>query len=185
MKNNMMLTVSIFFLGTLIGLATGSCSWGNRTETEEVAIPLVEKVPDPIMVTATTAAGAPDPIMAILVERIDVEITAYCPCAVCCGEWGDGNYSNGDPVLLTDYSFALSPDLQKRMAFGESTLFIPGYNKPGTVSTYRDTTSKRLRSTIDVIMTVGEAHQRALEWGRKQMTLCIAEDDDMWLEAQP
>jgi len=108
---------------------------------------------------------------------VEVTVAAYCPCRRCCGRAADGRYCTGRRVSPTDYSFAVSPDLEPYLPIDRATLFVPGYNRPGTMSTARDRTRRDRRMQIEILMTVTKdgksAHRRALEWGVRTLVIRI------------
>ena len=52
------------------------------------------------------------------------EVTAYCPCAKCCGKWADGITASGKPVTANGGFFCAA---DKSIPFG-TLIAIPGYN---------------------------------------------------------
>ena len=123
------------------------------------------------------AASIPDDLEAAPeeYETLEIRIRAYCPCARCCGRHSDWKYATGRRIRKSDYSFAVSRDLEPYFPLDRGSLFIPGYNRPGTMSVARDRTRRDRRRQIEVLMTVWKngksPHRRAAEWGHKRMVL--------------
>lgn len=84
------------------------------------------------------------------------EVTAYCPCEICCGRWADGYTASGLPAegwLLAAPS---------EIPFG-TLLVIPGY-ADGLPVPVLDRGPKD--NKLEVFFPT---HQEALEWGRQQL----------------
>ena len=122
------------------------------------------------------------------IERIPVTVTAYCACALCCGQHADGKYCSGRRIKSSDYTIAITRDLERHFVLDSTRIEVPRYNKPGTRSTFRDRMSRRYRRRIDVLMTVHKGgrtpHQRALKWGKRYMVLVIENGAAVKLEEQ-
>ena len=122
------------------------------------------------------------------IERIPVTVTAYCPCALCCGQHADGKYCTGRRIKNSDYAIAITRDLERYFVLDQTRIKVPQYNKSGTCSTFRDRMSRRYRRRIDVLMTVHKGgrtpHQRALKWGKRHMVLVIENGAAVKLEEQ-
>ncbi len=112
-------------------------------------------------------------------------IRAYCPCVKCCGRSSRGLTATQHRIQPQDWSFAVSPDLEAWIRVSNRTkLFVPLYNKPGTLSMANDRTKKTRWRQIEVLMTVAKkikgrwhsAHRRALLWGHKYGTLRVWSD---------
>jgi 3D (Asp-Asp-Asp) domain-containing protein len=41
-------------------------------------------------------------------QTINMRVTAYCPCEICCGEYSDGVYKNTQPVKVLDRGGAIT-----------------------------------------------------------------------------
>lgn len=109
-------------------------------------------------------------------QYIDVTVKAYCRCHRCTN--GDGRDATNTIIRDSDYIVAVSPDLEKYFPISRDTkVFIPGYNRPGTMSMCSDRTRFDRVRQIEVLMTVykdGKSpHRRALEWGVKHMRIAV------------
>jgi len=96
-------------------------------------------------------------------EQIEMEITAYCPCEKCCGDWADGFFADGSPVggkaIAADTSI---------YPFG--TVFsVPGYG----VATVKDRGGAIKGNRLDLYF---DTHQEALNWGRRTLTVEITKE---------
>lgn len=92
------------------------------------------------------------------------EVTAYCPCAKCCGKWADGKFADGSTVRAWDdidgvkYRLVAAP---KRYAFGT----ILHVKEVGLVKVVdRGGAIKGMR--LDLFFMT---HQEALEFGRRSL----------------
>lgn len=96
--------------------------------------------------------------------RVLAKVTAYCPCAKCCGKFSDGVTSRGRDAFKTR-GVAVDP---KRIAYG-SKVTIPG---AGTF--IADDTGGAMRNAdgyhIDLRF---HTHQAALNWGVKHLEVTI------------
>ena len=87
------------------------------------------------------------------------EVTAYCPCSICCGSWSDGITASGHVIKPGDKFCAAD----KSIPFG-TMLDIPGYG----VVPVLDRGGAIKGNRIDVYF---DTHEAALQWGRKQLTV--------------
>lgn len=85
------------------------------------------------------------------------KVTAYCPCAKCCGEFADGFTASGE--LAVGRIIAAPPEIP----FG-TTIFIKGYGYGRVQDRGGAIKGKRL----DVLFPT---HQQALEWGVKYLEI--------------
>jgi|GEM_PF-6747666 len=93
-----------------------------------------------------------------------MRITAFCPCAKCCGKSSDGITACGHRIRPGDAFVAASSDLP----FGTHVL-IPGYNNGRPVEVLdRGTTVDDTR--LDVFFS---NHQAALDWGVQHLIVVI------------
>ena len=81
-----------------------------------------------------------------------LRITAYCSCEICCGDWSDGYFANGESVG----GKAIAAD--KTTPFGVR-IFVPGYGD----AKVKDRGSAIQGNRLDLYFHSG--HQQALEWG--------------------
>lgn len=134
----------------------------------------------PLFAFTHSASGGPEDSGNYI--EIEICVKSYCPCQLCCGPHADGKYATGRRIRSTDYAFAVSRDLEPYFPLDEATLFIPGYNRPGTISIARDRTHRKRRHQIEVLMTVSKRdargrwrtpHERAMDWGRRKLRLRV------------
>ncbi len=98
------------------------------------------------------------------ITSYDAEVTAYCPCEICCGEWADGITASGSKA--EGFFVAAPPSLPF------STLVqIPGYNQ-GYPIPVLDRGGAIKRNRIDVFFS---SHQEALNWGRQYLEVRVLE----------
>ena len=95
---------------------------------------------------------------------VEMEVTAYCPCAKCCGEWADGYTACGK---LAHGCFVAAP---KSYPFG-TILIIPGYNDSRPVAVL-DRGGAIRGNKLDVFFPT---HQDALNWGRRNLMVQVVE----------
>jgi len=93
-------------------------------------------------------------------REIEVEVTAYCPCEKCCGEYADGLTATGKDAYTK--GVAVDP---KVIPLG-STIHIPGY---GTVEA-DDVGGAIKGAKIDVRF---RTHKEAKQWGRQKRRITI------------
>ncbi len=87
------------------------------------------------------------------------EVTAYCPCERCCGDYADGITANGHVIQIGDRFCAADPGIP----FGK-WLDIPGY---GYVPVW-DRGGKIKGNKLDVFFST---HEEALKWGRQELEI--------------
>jgi 3D (Asp-Asp-Asp) domain-containing protein len=89
---------------------------------------------------------------------IGMNVSAYCPCEKCCGDWADGFFADGSPVggkaVAADTSI---------YPFG-TTFNVPGYG----VAVVKDRGGAIKGNKLDLYFP---SHQEALNWGRKFITV--------------
>ena len=93
------------------------------------------------------------------------DVSAYCPCELCCGEWADGITASGMPA---EGFLVAAPPL---IPFG-TLLSIPGYNN-GLPVPVLDRGGSIKGNRVDVLFAT---HYEALNWGRKTLTVKILKD---------
>lgn len=89
-------------------------------------------------------------------ETATFEVTAYCPCELCCGKWADGYTASGHKINKRD-KFVAAPEW---IPFG-TLLVVVGYNGGRPVPVL-DRGSAIKGNRLDVYF---DTHQQALEWG--------------------
>ncbi len=88
-------------------------------------------------------------------------VSAYCPCRICCGKWADGTTSYGWKIQPGE-KFVAAP-----MFFALYTVFdIPCYG----IVKVRDRGGIIKRNRLDVYF---DTHQEALNWGRQYLEVEI------------
>ena len=91
---------------------------------------------------------------------LDCELTAYCPCELCCGQWAGGNTATGT-VPTAGRTVGVDPEV---IPLG-TTVYIDG-------QAYRaEDTGAFTGNIIDIYM---DSHEEALRFGRKEATVTWA-----------
>jgi len=114
---------------------------------------------------AALSLSPPERPAPIISRQIAMTVTAYCPCAKCCGRWADGFTASGKPVTANGGKFCAA---DRSIPFG-TMISIPGYNggKPVPVL---DRGGAIKGNRIDVYY---DSHSEALRWGRQTLTVTI------------
>lgn len=89
-------------------------------------------------------------------ESIEMRVTAYCPCPICCGEYSDGVTACGHKIQPGDTFVAAD----KRFPF-YTEMLIPGYSNSQPVKVL-DRGGAIKGNRLDVFFAT---HEEALEWG--------------------
>jgi 3D (Asp-Asp-Asp) domain-containing protein len=97
-------------------------------------------------------------------ESIEMRVTAYCPCPICCGEYADGITACGHEMQPGDTFVAAD----KRFPFGTEML-VPGYSNSKPVKVL-DRGGAIKGNRLDVFFAT---HQEALEWGVQYLTVNV------------
>ena len=97
-------------------------------------------------------------------QTVRMRVTAYCPCARCCGQYADGMTACGHVIEAGDAFVAAD----KRYAFG-TEMMVPGYDQGRTVRVL-DRGGAIRGDRIDVFFP---SHQEALEWGVKYLDVKV------------
>ena len=92
-----------------------------------------------------------------------MEITAYCGCESCCGEYSDGITASGYIIRQGDKLIAAP----RTFRFG-TRIIIPGYGS----ALVKDRGGAIKDNRLDVYF---DTHQEALEWGRQKLQVQIWE----------
>jgi len=95
---------------------------------------------------------------------VEMNVSAYCPCEKCCGEWADGFTACGK---LAQGCFVAAP---RSYPFG-TILVIPGYNDSRPVPVL-DRGGAIKGNKLDVFFST---HQAALNWGRRTLKVRVVE----------
>ena len=109
---------------------------------------------------AVRAEGAPADEWQIVRMRV----TAYCPCAKCCGRYADGVTSCGHVIQPGDVFAAAD----RRYSFG-TQMIVPGYNNGRAVEVL-DRGGAIHGDRLDVFF---HSHQEALNWGVRYLDVKI------------
>jgi len=97
-------------------------------------------------------------------DVILMNVSAYCPCEKCCGEFADGITASGKPA--EGFLVAAPPNIP----FG-TMLSIPGYNN-GLPVPVLDRGGAIKGNKLDVFFPT---HQEALNWGRQFLEVRVLE----------
>ncbi len=106
----------------------------------------------------SSEAGSPPPEQTRTLPASLYEITAYCPCELCCGEYADSLTASGE---LAEGFLVAAPS---EIPFG-TLLRIPGYNNGDPVPVL-DRGGIIKGNRLDVFF---QSHQEALNWGRQTL----------------
>jgi len=96
-----------------------------------------------------------------------MRVTAYCPCAICCGSQADGITAGGEPVTANGGRFVAAP---KDIAFG-AMVQVPGY-ADGRPVPVLDRGGAIKGDRLDVFF---RTHAEALAWGVRWLDVTILE----------
>ena len=107
--------------------------------------------------------SSPPPQAAPFVEY-EANVSAYCPCEKCCGQYADGITANGYKIKKGD-KFVAAP---KNIPFG-TMIDVPGY---GLVQV-KDRGGAIKDNRLDLYF---DTHQEALNWGRKHITVKVYQE---------
>jgi len=94
-----------------------------------------------------------------------MRVTAYCPCAKCCGQWSKHKTTAAGIKLKGGERLVAAP---KTIPFG-TKLIIPGYNNGQPVKVL-DRGGAIKGNRLDVLF---DTHQEALNWGVKYLNVEI------------
>ena len=95
-------------------------------------------------------------------EVREMTVTAYCPCAKCCGRYADGYTACGCPITANGGRFVAA---DRSLPFG-AMVSVPGY---GTVPVL-DRGGAIRGDRIDVFFPT---HRQALRWGRQRLRVTV------------
>jgi len=134
-----------------------------------VPVPAIEKIAQKIQAQPELMHDAvptvPTQVETIPHRRIvKMVVTAYCPCAKCCGENAQGITASGKLVSHNNGRFVAADN---SLPFG-TKLVIPGYNNGSVEVLDRGGAIKGNR--IDVFFPT---HEEALQWGRQTLQVTI------------
>lgn len=92
---------------------------------------------------------------------VTMNVSAYCPCAECCGKWADGVTASGHKIQPGDKFVAAD----KRYPFG-TIMNVPGYGRVPVL----DRGGAIKGNKLDVFF---HSHKEALRWGRQYLNVTI------------
>jgi len=98
-------------------------------------------------------------------DAIEMNVSAYCPCESCCGQWSDGVTASGFPATGKLIAAPRNYD------FG-TVMEVPGYGR----AVVQDRGGAIKGNKIDLFFEDKDGvsgHQRALNWGRKTLTVKV------------
>ena len=127
------------------------------------AAPVFAKLLTSELLWSSPPESAPSELPAGEVRRM--RVTAYCPCARCCGQWADGITASGRPVSANGGHFVAAP---RGYAFG-TRIVIPGYGGSQPVPVF-DRGGAIRGSRLDVFFPT---HQQALAWGVQHLDVVV------------
>lgn len=133
-----------------------STAWPVEESNHSMPALLVEDSGGMISVEATAHHDHTEPAR----RFIKMEVTAYCPCKMCCGKNAMGITASGKPVSYNNGQFVAADT--RLLPFGTKVI-IPGYaNETPVEVTDRGGLIKG--NKLDVYF---DDHQAALKWGRQ------------------
>lgn len=150
--------ISDYLAGALSGALCTLCFVGTQQPTQPANAKSAPQTPPDVVLPRP--AG----------RKVAATVTAYCPCAKCCGKYADGVTSTGRDAYKTR-GVAVDP---KIIPYG-SQITIPGagtFVADDTGGAMRQAT-KRGEVHIDLRF---DDHQKALVWGRQHLDIIIMED---------
>jgi len=122
--------------------------------------PVVHSVPlpitEPIVYSVPLITTRP-------VNKIEMEVTAYCGCEKCCGSHADGITASGYK-LQNGSKIIAAP---KSIPFG-TKIYVPGYG----LASVEDRGGAIKGSRLDLYF---HTHKEALQWGRQQLIVEMRE----------
>lgn len=131
------------------------------------APPAIDPDIAPVQAARTVlASAAVQPAMRLRV--VPMLVTAYCPCAICCGPKAHGITASGKPVSFNDGHFVAADT--RLLPFG-TKLMVPGYDNDQPVPVI-DRGGAIKGNRLDVFFPT---HQQALEWGRRWVMVTVME----------
>lgn len=100
----------------------------------------------------------------LVVRKVSMEVTAYCPCNKCCGPNAIGITASGRDTTYNSSRFAAA---DPSIPFG-TKLLVPGYSEHAVEVIDRGSAIRG--DKIDVFFA---SHEAALEWGRRRVEVTI------------
>jgi 3D (Asp-Asp-Asp) domain-containing protein len=102
---------------------------------------------------------------------VEVMTTAYCPCAICCGDSADGRTANNRDVKKFPHGIAA----ENRILPIGTYLFIPGYGEFMVDDTGGAMRQSAKRGVVHLDLRFAE-HQVARRWGRQWHWILVAKE---------
>lgn len=99
---------------------------------------------------------------------LDVEVTAYCPCRICCGRHANGITAVGRDAQLP--GVAVDPSVIRLGSHLDIPRYPRGPNKNGSWIRADDTGSAIKGHIIDVRF---RTHEEAVQWGRRTLQVRV------------
>lgn len=97
---------------------------------------------------------------------VRMRVTAYCPCAICCGKWSDGVTACNHRIQPGDTFTAAD----KMYRFG-TEMIVPGYNQNQPVEV-KDRGRVIKGNRLDVFFS---SHETAKKWGTRYLDVLVRE----------
>ncbi len=139
-KPTLIQIIFVLVIGAIFGGWGYSQGWGERREAKAKSIII-------------------NPIVEPEWETIVMNVSAYCPCEICCGIHSNGQTANGHWIKKGE-KFVAAPKIYD---FG-TEMIIPGYNR-GKIVKVIDRGGAIKGNRLDVYF---DTHKEALEWGRNE-----------------
>ena len=108
--------------------------------------------------------AAPSPVPGV--RQIEMEVTAYCACPLCCGPNARGLTASGKPVSHNNGRFVAADT--RLLPFG-TRLSIPGYHD-GLAVEVIDRGGAIKGNKLDVYFPT---HEQARQWGRRKLLVTV------------
>lgn len=140
---------ALLLAATLAVILAAGVRCAEAEDAEPVECALIREEPE----------GPEEP--AVQMITMVCELTAYCPCEKCCGQWAGGNTASGT-VPTAGRTVGVDPEV---IPLG-TTVYIDG-------QAYRaEDTGAFTGNIIDIYM---DSHEEALRFGRREATVTWAE----------
>ncbi|MCY2928330.1 MAG: 3D domain-containing protein [Planctomycetota bacterium] len=154
----------------LHGKAQATLSTAQQTQPAPAAAPSSDvdqllRASTPAPALALAPAGPAEPAA----RKMWVQVTAYCPCARCCGPWAyrlPRRFADGTLVADTDFALAADVDV---FPFG-TQIRVPGY-AGGEPVPVLDVGRAVSGTHIEIFLHGDNAHRRAKQWGSRWMEI--------------
>jgi 3D (Asp-Asp-Asp) domain-containing protein len=150
------------------GLVAASLTAARSAPSDHVQAALIATIaPDrPRSVAAGKSSLQPPAPPGMRAKTVRMRVTAYCPCAICCGR-ATGITASGLRVSANGGKFAATGD-EGLLPMG-SMVSLPGYNGGRPVPVI-DRMADEDEPRLDIYF---RSHQVALEWGVKWMDVTV------------